>query len=141
MSSAMLSPQATAGHRAAQLEGFGRIVLASLFVIAGVHKAIDPETPLRMMASAGLQPAWLLLPLTIALQLICGMLVAIGRRGAVAAALILALYCLAVNLFLHRFWTLSGHDFEVEISLFFKNVTIAGALLMAAGHMLAKRQP
>jgi putative oxidoreductase len=101
------------------LETFGRCVVGALFIAGGLHKAIDPTTPIRMMSDAGLQPVALLLPLTL---------------------LLLAGYCLLVNITLHRFWTFTGLEFEHEISLFFKNIAIAGALVMIAGRLASQTQ-
>ncbi len=125
---------------AARLETFGRVGLMSLFIIGGLHKAIDPATPLGMMERVGLAPAWLLLPAVILLELGGGLWVAFGLKGATRVAILLAGYTLLVNLVFHRFWTLTGHEFELEISLFFKNVAIAGGLLMIAGRLAANRR-
>jgi putative oxidoreductase len=122
------------------LETLGRWGLVSLFIIGGVHKAVDPATPLRMMDSVGMAPAWLLLPMVIGLELGGGLVVAAGRRGAVPMAIVLAAYTVLVNLVFHRFWILSGHEFELEISLFFKNMAIAGGLLMIAGRLAGRNQ-
>jgi putative oxidoreductase len=122
------------------LETFGRCVVGALFIAGGLHKAIDPTTPIRMMSDAGLQPVALLLPLTLLFQIFAGCLVAWGGRAASSAALLLAGYCLLVNITLHRFWTFTGLEFEHEISLFFKNIAIAGALVMIAGRLASQTQ-
>lgn len=110
----------------------GRAGLASLFLLGGLNKVLTfTETEARM-AEAGLQPAALLLPATIALELIGSACVIYGRRPAVFAAAALAAFTLATNLWFHRFWELSGEIAALELSLFFKNVAIAGALIFVS---------
>jgi putative oxidoreductase len=110
----------------------GRVTLASLFLLAGINKVLNYGPTLVMMREAGIEPALLLLPLTILLELGAGGLIARGRRLAAVSAIILAIYTLATNLFFHRFWELSGVVAELQLSLFFKNIAIFGALLYLA---------
>ena len=116
----------------------GRIGLASLFVLGGVNKLLNFSITSQRMSAVGLVPAELLLPLTIMLELGAGMLVARGGRWAWPAGLALALFTLATNIIFHRFWDLSGPLRDLELSLFFKNISIAGALLYCAAAEKAK---
>ena len=51
-------------------------------------------------------------------------------------------YTLVVNLIFHRFWVLHGEAAQVELSLFFKNVSLAGGMLYLAAHgALSSRMP
>lgn len=108
----------------------GRVVLASLFVLGGLNKLMNYGATQVQMSDVGLWPV--LLPLVIALELGGGLAVALGRWGAVSAALALAAFTLATNIFFHDFWAMSGEVAALELSLFFKNVSIAGGLLFAA---------
>ena len=110
----------------------GRIALASLFLLGGLNKILNYGATLDSMEAVGLSPASLLLPLVIGLELGGGTLVAFGRRGAPFAAIALAIFTLATNVFYHNFWTMEGERAALELSLFFKNVAIAGALLALA---------
>jgi putative oxidoreductase len=110
----------------------GRVILASLFVLAGVNKIMNYDPTLAMMHGVGLEPAALLLPPTIALELGAGGLIAWGKRYAIPCALVLVAYTLATNLFFHRFWSFDGELAQLQLSLFFKNVAIIGALLFLA---------
>jgi len=56
------------------------------------------------------------------------------------AALILAGFTLATNFFFHDFWTMDGNVRELELSLFFKNIAIAGALLFVATQQFSYKQ-
>lgn len=111
----------------------GRIGLASLFLLGGTNKILNYAATLDNMRGVGLEPAGVLLPLVIALELGAGSLIAIGRWMAPLAALALAGFTLAANLAFHDFWTMEGDRAALELSLFFKNISIAGALLFLAG--------
>jgi putative oxidoreductase len=113
----------------------GRVLLASLFILGGLNKIMNYDATLAMMRAGGVEPAALLLPPTILLELGGGLLVAFGRRFAVPAALALAVFTIVTNLFFHRFWAMAGPEAALQLSLFFKNVSIAGALVFVAGVM------
>lgn len=119
----------------------GRLLLASLFVLGGLNKIMNYADTIAMMRTAGLEPASMLLPLTIALELGGGLLVASGRRFAIPAALALALFTIATNIVFHRFWLMDGAEAALQLSLFFKNVSIAGGLLFVAGASSREQAP
>jgi putative oxidoreductase len=117
----------------------GRVGLASLFILGGVNKIASFGPTAARMEEFGLSPAGLLLPATIGLELIGGLMVASGVRFHQIAALALAAFTIATNLVFHRFWEMDGQIGQLELSLFFKNVAIAGALLLVAGGGAAAR--
>jgi putative oxidoreductase len=117
----------------------GRIGLASLFVLAGINKLMQYAPTAQRMSEVGLAPVALLLPLTIMLELLGGLAVMLRLPGSSAAAITLAIFTLATNWFFHPFWRMDTSVRAVELSLFFKNVTIAGALLYYAGTDYARR--
>ncbi|MEL6365074.1 MAG: DoxX family protein [Pseudomonadota bacterium] len=110
----------------------GRTGLSSLFLLGGINKVANFAATTERMESVGLAPAIVLLPATIALELICGAMLVLKAQFAWIAALLLAVFTLATNLYFHTFWTLDGDLRALELSLFFKNVAIAGALIFAA---------
>jgi putative oxidoreductase len=114
----------------------GRIIaragIGLFFILAGLSKIVAYAETGARMDSVGLRPVVLLLPLTIALEIGAGTVVIAGRKGAVEAALALALFTLATNAFFHRFWEFEGQMYQLELSLFFKNLTIAWALVLVA---------
>ena len=118
----------------------GRVLLASLFILGGLNKIGNYGETVASMIDAGLPFASILLPLVIALELCGGALVAIGRtRLAPLAALALAAFTVATNFVFHEFWTMDGLEAELELSLFFKNISIAGGLLLVAGMLMRDR--
>ncbi len=110
----------------------GRLALASLFLLGGLNKILNYKATLESMEAVGLSPAPLLLPIVIGLELVGGALVVVGRRGASLAALALAVFTLSTNLFFHDFWNMDDDIAALELSLFFKNVCIAGGLVFYA---------
>jgi len=119
----------------------GRILLASLFLLGGLNKILNYGATLESMELVGLAPAPFLLPFVIGLELVGGTLVTFGRKGAAMSAVTLALFTLATNFFFHDFWHMDGELAALELSLFFKNISIAGGLLFfaAAVHSPASR--
>lgn len=111
----------------------GRIGLASLFLLGGLNKLLNYSETAESMQQVGLEPALLLLPTVVALELIGGTVVAVGRRFVPLAAYALAGFTLLTNLAFHDFWNMDGERAALELSLFFKNIAIAGALLLTAG--------
>jgi putative oxidoreductase len=121
------------------LEHVGRAGLSSLFILSAVGKISTYATVAARMEGVGLWPV--LLPLVILLELVGGLTLLIGRRFASTAALALGVYTLAVNAFFHHFWTLSGPVAMLELSLFFKNITIAGGMFFAAAMLENRSTP
>lgn len=117
----------------------GRVLLASLFILGGVNKILNYEITAFTMSEMGFPLVPILLPAIIALELGGGMAVAVGHAGAAFSALVLFAYTILINLIFHRFWDLSGDLAQTELSLFFKNISIAGALLYVATQSPAHR--
>jgi len=111
----------------------GRTLISSLFILGGINKLLNFQHTLEVMSQAGLPLIELLLPLTIALELVGGLLVLVGKRFHVEAAILLALFTVSTNVVFHNFWTMSEPQRTVELSLFFKNIVVVGALLFVAG--------
>ena len=119
----------------------GRVIIGVFFVLAGISKIMDYAAVGETMAGVGLLPA--LLPLVIALEIGGGAVVMVGRpvRYVWGVALVLAAFTLLTNFYFHRFWELDGVMHRLELSLFFKNLAIAGALLMVAGVSYRSARP
>ncbi len=108
------------------VEASGRALLAILFILAGLAKAVAPGPFLQHMSAFGV-PAFLL-PAVIALEVGAGVALLVGWRLRDAAGA-LGVFCLLTAVVFH-------HDLgdKVERTLFFKDMALAGALLaMAAG--------
>lgn len=127
-------------QNALQIAAFhtGRVLLASLFILGGINKILNYEATAQTMSEMGFPFVSVLLPATIALEFGGGVAVAIGRTGAAASATVLFGYTLIVNLIFHRFWDLQGEMAQTELSLFFKNLSVAGGMLYFAASAFAQ---
>jgi putative oxidoreductase len=102
----------------------GRLLLAAIFLHEAWAKLTAYGAAVTYMQAFGL-PGWLL-PFAIAVELGCGVLVIAGFYTR-AAALVLALFCLATAALFH-------YKFEVrnELLHFEKDLAIAGGFLVLA---------
>ena len=112
----------------------GRIFLALLFVVSGIGKITGYAGTAAMMASKGLPVVDILLPLTIAVELGGGLLLALGWKARWAAAA-LFLFLIPTTLIFHQFWGIDPKLVQMQKIHFLKNVAIMGGMLMvlAAG--------
>ncbi|WP_299147064.1 DoxX family protein [uncultured Tateyamaria sp.] len=117
----------------------GRSVLTSLFILGGINKLSDPTAVLVQIEAGGLPVPSLVLVLVIALEPGGGLWVASGLRGTGLMALGLAGYTLLVNILFHAFWAVPTDNFGTELSLFFKNIAVAGGLVAMAGVSVLRR--
>jgi putative oxidoreductase len=102
----------------------GRSLLALLFILAGAAKVAGPQPFLDHMAAHHMPGV--LLPLVILLELGAGTALLLGWRLPFAAGA-LALFCFATAFVFHLDLT----D-KAERTLFVKDLTIAGALMVIA---------
>src|ERR1700742_5339893 len=102
----------------------GRILVAMLFVLAGVAKLLNPTPFLEHMTHFGV-PTWLL-PAVIALELGAGLAVLIGWRLRYAAGA-LAIFCVLTAALFHY-----QLGINTERTLFLKDLALAGGLFLLA---------
>ena len=106
------------------IQPLGRIMLALIFILAGVGKIMDPAGTMGYMQSMGV-PSILLWP-TIALEVLGGLAVAVGYKTRYAAFALAAFSILAAIIFHRNFAD------QMQMILFLKNIAIAGGLLLLA---------
>ncbi len=104
----------------------GRVLLAAIFLLAGLSKITGYEGTQAYMASAGVPGV--LLPLVILLE-VGGALALIAGFQTRLAALALAGFSLAAAALFHN-----KLGDQMQFVLFFKNVAIAGGFLIVAVH-------
>lgn len=109
----------------------GRVLLASLFLPAGISKITGFDGTVGYIASVGLPLPELGAVLAIAVEVIGGVALLVGF-GARPAALVLALFTMVASYFFHGYWRLPADQQFVQQLLFFKNVAVAGGLLTLA---------
>ena len=104
----------------------GRILLASLFLLSGLGKITAYAATAGYMASVGVPGG--LLPLVIVMELLCSLAIILGWQTRVVSLLLAGFTLVAGALFHNNFAD------QIQMVMFFKNVAIAGALLMLAAN-------
>jgi len=99
---------------------FARLCMASVFVVMGGYRLWGAYQGIPITGST----------LTFSvIELVLGLLIAIGWRVRVTAALA-ALLMLADALLSHRFWSLAGAEQGAQLLHFMKNIGFVGGLLL-----------
>ena len=106
------------------LQPIGRLMLALIFILAGIGKIDDPAGNMSFMQSAGV-PGLLLWP-TIALEVLGGLAIAVGFKTRYAA-FALAVFSVAAAFIFHR-----NFGDQMQMIMFLKNIAMAGGLLLLA---------
>ena len=107
----------------------GRILFSLIFIGGGIGHLADTEGSAGYAESRGAPSGAMVVRLS-------GVLIAAGGLGVLLgvwmdlAALGLAVYCLLTALMVHHFWTDEPNDLPIEVAMFMKNVSMAGAGLM-----------
>ena len=106
----------------------GRLLIGLTFAMSGIGKLADYSGTIGLISSSKLPlPAPLSYAGAVAVEIICSLMLIVGFRAR-AAAIVLALYCVATAAFFHSNFA----DLDNVIN-FSKNVAIAGGLLVIAG--------
>jgi putative oxidoreductase len=108
-----------------------RILLALIFVLAGISKLADPSRTVGMMASHGIPLSQVLVFGAIAVELIGGLMLMAGWYGRLAA-LVLCVYTFVLAVIFHPFWAASGADAGTQHALFFGHLSMMGGMLYVA---------
>ena len=109
----------------------GRLLLASLFLPAGIGKLTGFAGTVAYISSAGL-PVPALAAVAALLVEIGGGIALIAGAGTRLAALILAFFTLVASFVFHAYWAVPADQQYVTQLLFFKNIAVAGGLLTLA---------
>lgn len=104
----------------------GRVLLATLFLLAGVQKIGAYEGTLAYMASQGVPGV--MLPLVIALEVLGALAIIVGWHTRLVAFLLAGFSLLSALLFHFK------PDDAVQMTMLLKNVAIAGAFLLLVAH-------
>jgi putative oxidoreductase len=98
-----------------------RVLMAVIFLVAGVRKLMTYGATLGYFAKLGIPLADVVLPLTIALEIGGGLLLIAGA---------LALFTLATAFAAHAFWAADAAQFNAQLNNFLKNVAMVGGFLL-----------
>lgn len=111
----------------------GRLLIAVLFIPAGLSKITKFAATAGYMSSKGLPASEVLLVLTIIIELGGGIMILLGWRAA-EAALVIALFLIPVTVIFHGFWGIEDAKMmTTQQHMFMKNVAIIGGLFCLSG--------
>lgn len=120
------TPSATATGSQDAIALVGRLLLANLFILAGVNKLGAAEGTIGYIASVGLPLAEPIYYATVALEIVGGVMLAAGFKAR-PAAITLGLFSIAAAIFFH-----SGLSDQSQMTAFLKNLSLAGGMLFLA---------
>jgi putative oxidoreductase len=111
----------------------GRVLLAALFLPAGISKLTGFEGTVGYIASVGLPLPAVGAVLALLVEIV-GSVALIAGFGTRIAALVLAAFTLVASFFFHAFWAVPADQAFMVQLLFFKNVAVVGGLLTLAAN-------
>ena len=109
----------------------GRILLAALFLPAGIDKLTGFAGTVGYISSVGMPLPTVAAALALAVELLGGLALVFGF-GTRIAALVLAFFTLVASFYFHAYWAVPADQQMVMQLLFFKNVAVVGGLLVLA---------
>jgi putative oxidoreductase len=110
------------------LPALGRILLALIFVQAGISKLGTVASTTANMASHGIPYANILVWGAIALELVGGLMLMAGLLTRLLGFLFF-LYVLTLGLVFHRYWEMTGAAERTQHAYFFQHLAIMGGML------------
>lgn len=113
------------------LDLIGRIMIALLFVPAAISKIKGFSGTVSYIESAGLPLPALAAIVAIAVELLAPLAIVFGIK-AHWAALVLAVFTILASFGFHQFWSVPPEMASMQQTMFFKNIAIAGGLLILA---------
>ncbi|AWI75757.1 DoxX family protein [Parazoarcus communis] len=109
----------------------GRLLLAALFLPAGIGKLTGFSGTVGYISSVGLPLPEVAAALALVVEIVGG-LALIAGFGTRLAALALGVFTLVASFFFHNYWGVAAEQQFVQQLLFFKNVAVAGGLFTLA---------
>ena len=111
----------------------GRVLLAALFLPAGIGKLTGFAGTVGYISSVGLPLPAVGAALALVVEIV-GSLALLAGFGTRIAALVLAAFTLVASFFFHAYWAAPADQAFVVQLLFFKNVAVVGGLLALAAN-------
>jgi len=110
----------------------GRILIALLFLPAGIEKIPGWDGTAAYMASAGVPFIPVLLALTIFIEIVGSLMILFGYRARLAAG-VMFLWMIPLVLYMHPFWNADAAHKMLQSIMFYKDVALMGTMLLIVG--------
>lgn len=111
----------------------GRILLALIFILAGINKITGFGGTVGYIEAYGLPMAQVAAIIAIVVELGGGIMIAVGWKARWAAAA-LFVFTLIASFIFHAFWAVEADQVQLQNIMFMKNVAIMGGLLYIMVH-------
>ncbi len=107
----------------------GRLLLAALFLPAGISKLMGFEGTVGYITSAGLPLPAVAAVVAIVIEIVAPLALIVGY-GTRIAALVLAVFTAVATVLFHNYWAMPADQQFIQQLMFFKNVGVVGGLLV-----------
>ena len=115
------------------LDLVGRVLIALLFLPAGIQKITGFAGTVGYAAGAGMPMPQVAVAIGLVIEIVGGLAILLGWQTR-WAALILGFFTLVASFFFHNFWGVPAEAAGVQQLLFWKNIAVVGGLLGYAAH-------
>ncbi len=109
----------------------GRILVATLFLPAGLTKLTGFDRTVGYFTSLGMPAPTLAVGMAIAVELLGSIALIVGYKTRLVAT-VMAIFTLAASVAGHAFWAVPADQMMAAQRLFFKNIAVIGGLLILA---------
>src|SRR5690606_2381017 len=109
----------------------GRLLMALLFLPAGIGKVTGFAGTVGYISSVGLPMPQLGAVVALVVEIVGGVALIAGF-GTRLAAIVLAAFTLVASFFFHAYWALPADQQMIPQLLFYKNIAVVGGLLTIA---------
>jgi putative oxidoreductase len=109
----------------------GRLLMALLFLPAGIGKVTGFAGTVGYISSVGLPMPQLGAVVALVVEIVGG-LALIAGLGTRLAAIVLAAFTLVASFFFHPYWAVPADQQMIPYLLFYKNIAVVGGLLTIA---------
>lgn len=113
------------------LSFIGRLLIAVLFLPAGIAKLMGFAGTVGYITSAGMPVPEISAALALVIEIGGGLALIVGFRTR-WVALVLAFFTLVASFYFHDYWSVPADQKMVMQLLFFKNIAVIGGLLTLA---------
>lgn len=115
------------------LDLLGRVLIALLFVPAGLQKISGFAGTVGYAASVGMPMPQVAVAVGLVIEIVGGLAILLGWQTR-WAALILGFFTLVASFFFHNFWAVPAEAAMMQQLMFWKNIAVVGGLLGYAAH-------
>lgn len=115
------------------LDLLGRVLIALLFVPAGLQKISGFAGAVGYAASVGMPMPQVAVAVGLVIEIVGGLAILLGWQTR-WAALILGFFTLVASFFFHNFWAVPAEAAMMQQLMFWKNIAVVGGLLGYAAH-------